>query len=159
MPERKPAKKTTQKSAKKTSATGTTSKGFTADERAAMKEHARELRADADKVEGESAVLAKIAEMRAPDRAKAKRLHAIIKANGPALLPRLWYGMPAYSKDGKVLCFFQSAQKFNSRYATFGFNDAANLDQGGMWPVAFALKELTDDDETKIAALVKKAVS
>jgi len=159
MPERKPAKKSTQKSAKKTSATGTTSKGFTADERAAMKEHARELRADADKVEGESAVLAKIAEMRAPDRAKAKRLHAIIKANGPALLPRLWYGMPAYSKDGKVLCFFQSAQKFNSRYATFGFNDAANLDQGGMWPVAFALKELTAADETKIAALVKKAVS
>jgi uncharacterized protein YdhG (YjbR/CyaY superfamily) len=159
MAERKPAKKSTQKSAKKTSATGTTSKGFTADERAAMKEHARELRADADKVEGESAVLAKIAEMQAPDRAKAKRLHAIIKANAPALLPRLWYGMPAYSKDGKVLCFFQSAQKFNSRYATFGFNDVANLDQGGMWPVAFALKELSAADETKIAALVKKAVS
>jgi uncharacterized protein YdhG (YjbR/CyaY superfamily) len=159
MAERKPAKKSTQKSAKRTSATGTTSKGFTPEERTAMKEHARELRAGADKAEGESAVLAKIAEMRGTDRTMAKRLHAIIKANGPALTPRLWYGMPAYARDGKVVCFFQSAQKFKTRYATFGFNDAANLDQGGMWPVAFALKELTAAEEAKIAALVKKAVS
>ena len=159
MAERQPAKKSTQKSAKKTSATGTTSTGFTADERAAMKEHARELRAGADKVEGESAVLAKIAEMRGPDRAKAKRLHAIIKASGPALVPRLWYGMPAYAQDGKVLCFFQSAQKFKTRYATLGFSDKANLGEGAMWPVAFALTELTAACEAGIAALVKKAVS
>jgi hypothetical protein len=153
------AKKVTQKSAKSTTATGKTSKGFTAEERAAMKERAQELKAAADKAGGESAVLAKIAEMREPDRAMGKRLHAVITASSPALSPRLWYGMPAYAKDGKVVCFFQSAQKFKTRYATFGFSDAANLDKGAMWPVAFALKELTAAEEAKIAALVKKAVS
>jgi hypothetical protein len=153
------AKKVTQKSAKSTTATGKTSKGFTAEERTAMKERAQELKAAADKAGGESAVLAKIAEMREPDRAMGKRLHAVITASSPALSPRLWYGMPAYAKDGKVVCFFQSAQKFKTRYATFGFSDAANLDKGAMWPVAFALKELTAAEEAKIAALVKKAVS
>jgi uncharacterized protein YdhG (YjbR/CyaY superfamily) len=159
------AKKATQKSAKSTAASGTTSKGFTDEERAAMKEHAQELRAAArrgpraDKTDGESDVLAKIAEMQEPDRAMGKRLHAVIKASTPALSPRLWYGMPAYAKDGKVVCFFQNAQKFKTRYATFGFNDAANLDEGGLWPVAFALKELTDAEEARIGALVKKAVS
>jgi uncharacterized protein YdhG (YjbR/CyaY superfamily) len=118
-----------------------------------------EARANKDKAEGESAVLAKIAEMPEPDRAMAERLHAIIKASAPALSPKTWYGMPAYAKDGKVVCFFQSAQKFNARYATFGFNDTANLDEGAMWPTAFALKELTAAEEAKIAALVKKAVS
>ena len=146
-------KKATQKSAK----------GFTDEERAAMKERAQELKAEArankDKAEGESAVLAKIAEMPEPDRAMAKRLHAIIKASAPALLPKTWYGMPAYAKDGKVVCFFQSAQKFNTRYATFGFSDTANLDEGALWPVAFALKELTAAEEAKIGALVKRAVS
>ena len=146
-------KKATQKSAK----------GFTDEERAAMKERAQELKAEArankDKAEGESAVLAKIAEMPDPDRAMAKRLHAIIKASAPALSPTTWYGMPAYAKDGKVVCFFQSAQKFNTRYATFGFNDAANLDEGAMWPTSFALKELTAAEEERIAALMKKAVS
>jgi len=146
-------KKATQKSAK----------GFTDEERAAMKERAQELKAEArankDKAEGESAVLAKIAEMPEPDRAMAKRLHAIIKASAPALSPKTWYGMPAYAKDGKVVCFFQSAQKFNTRYATFGFNDAANLDEGAMWPTSFALKELTAAEEERIAALMKKAVS
>ena len=136
---------------------------FTKEERAAMKERAQELkaaaRADKDKVDGESAVLAKIAEMPEPERAMAERLHAIIKASAPALSPRLWYGMPAYAKDGKVVCFFQSAQKFNTRYATFGFSDAANLDEDALWPVAFALKELTAAEEAKIGALVKKAVS
>jgi uncharacterized protein YdhG (YjbR/CyaY superfamily) len=131
------------------------SKGFTAEERAAMKERAQELKAET----GESAVLEKIAEMQGPDRAMAKRLHAIVKASAPALAPKTWYGMPAYAKDGKVVCFFQSAQKFNSRYATFGFSDEANLDKGAMWPTSFALKELTAADEAKIAALVKKAVS
>jgi uncharacterized protein YdhG (YjbR/CyaY superfamily) len=163
MAERKPAKKATQQSGKRT--TGKASKGFTAEERAAMKERAQELKAAArrgpraGKADGESAVLAKIAEMPEPDRAMAERLHAIIKASAPALSPRTWYGMPAYAKDGKVVCFFQSAQKFKTRYATFGFSDKANLDEGAMWPTAFALKELTAADETRIGALVKKAVS
>ena len=122
-----------------------------------MKERVKELKAAADEADGESAVLAKIAEL--PDRALGKRLHAIIRASAPALSPRLWYGMPAYAKDGNVVCFFQSAQKFKTRYATFGFSDKANLDEGAMWPVAFALKELTADVEAKIDALVKKAVS
>ncbi len=156
-------KKETQKSAKGTSATNRKSKGFTDEEQAAMKERAQELKAEArakkDKADGESAVLAKIAEMPEPDRAMAERLHTIIKASAPALSPRTWYGMPAYAKDGKVVCFFQSAQKFNSRYATFGFSDAANLDEGAMWPTAFALKELTAAEEARIDALVKKAVS
>ena len=137
--------------------------GFTDEERAAMKERAKELKAEArankNKAEGESDVLAKIAEMPEPDRAMAKRLHAIIKASAPALSPRTWYGMPAYAKDGKVVCYFQSAQKFNSRYATFGFNDTANLDEGAMWPTSFALKELTAAEEARLGALVKKAVS
>jgi hypothetical protein len=124
-----------------------------------VKERARELKAAASEAEGESAVLAKIAAMAAPDRAMAKRLHAIITASAPALLPKTWYGMPAYARDGKVVCFFQSAQKFNTRYATLGFSDAANLDKGAMWPTSFALKELTAADEAKIAALVKRAVS
>jgi hypothetical protein len=136
---------------------------FTNEERAAMKERAKELkaeaRADKDKAEGESAVLAKIAEMPEPDRALGERLHAIIKASAPVLSPRLWYGMPAYTRDGKVVCFFQSAQKFNTRYATLGFNDTANLDEGAMWPTAFALKELTAAEEERISALMKKAVS
>jgi uncharacterized protein YdhG (YjbR/CyaY superfamily) len=159
------AKKATQKSAKSTTAIGKTSKGFTDAERAAMKERAQEIKAEAargtraDKADGESAVLAKIAEMQRPDRAMAKRLHAIIKASAPALSPKTWYGMPAYAKDGKVVCFFQSAQKFKSRYATLGFSDEANLDEGAMWPTSFAVKELTPADEAKIGALVKKAVS
>jgi uncharacterized protein YdhG (YjbR/CyaY superfamily) len=165
MAERKPAKKGTQKSAKSTTAIDKTFEGFTDEERVAMKERAQELKAAtrrgarADKAEGESAVLAKIAEMPAPDRAMAERLHAIIKASAPALSPKTWYGMPAYAKDGKVVCFFQSAAKYNSRYATFGFQDAANLDEGAMWPTAFALTELTAADEARIAALVKKAVN
>jgi uncharacterized protein YdhG (YjbR/CyaY superfamily) len=165
MAERKPAKKATKKSAKSTTAIGKKSKGFTDEERVAMKERAQELKAAArrgpraDKADGESAVLAKIAEMPEPDRAMGKRLHAIIKASAPVLSPRLWYGMPAYAKDGKVVCFFQSAQKFKSRYATFGFNDTANLDEGAMWPTSFALKELTAAEEAKIGKLVKKAVS
>jgi uncharacterized protein YdhG (YjbR/CyaY superfamily) len=149
------AKKATRKSAKSTTTRGKKSKGFTAEERAAMKERAQELKAEAR----ESDVLAKIAEMPEPDRAMAKRLHAIIKASAPALSPKTWYGMPAYAKDGKIVCFFQSAEKFDSRYATLGFNDEANLDKGGMWPTSFALKELTAAEEKKIAALVKKAVS
>jgi uncharacterized protein YdhG (YjbR/CyaY superfamily) len=159
------AKKATQKSAKSTTATGKKSKGFTDEERAAMKQRAQELKAEArrgpraEKADGESAVLAKIAEMPEPDRGMGKRLHAIIKASAPALSPKTWYGMPAYAKDGKVVCFFQSAQKFNSRYATFGFNDAANLDEGAMWPTSFALTELTATEQAKIGALVKKAVS
>ncbi len=132
-------------------------KGFTDEERAAMKERAQELKAD--KADGESDVLAKIAEMPKPDRAMAERLHAIIKASAPGLSPRTWYGMPAYAKDDKVVCFFQSAHKFKARYATFGFSDKANLDEGTVWPVAFALKELTAAAEAKIGALVKKAVS
>src|SRR5918995_3584840 len=130
-------------------------KGFTDEERAAMKERAQELKAEAR----ESDVLAKIAEMPEPDRAMGKRLHAIIKASAPALSPKLWYGMPAYAKDDKVVCFFQSADKFKTRYATFGFSDKANLDEGAMWPTAFALKELTAAEETRIGALVKRAVS
>jgi uncharacterized protein YdhG (YjbR/CyaY superfamily) len=163
MAERKPAKKGTQQSAKGT--TGTASKGFTDEERAAMRERAQELKAAArrgpraGKADGESDVLARIAEMPERDRAMAERLHTIVKASAPALSPRTWYGMPAYAKDGKVVCFFQSAQKFKTRYATFGFSDKANLDGGAMWPVAFALKELTADVEAKIDALVKKAVS
>jgi uncharacterized protein YdhG (YjbR/CyaY superfamily) len=153
------AKKATQKSAKRTATSGKSSRGFTAEERAAMKERARELKAAADKADGESDVLAKVAEMPEPDRAMAERLHAIIKAAAPALSPRTWYGMPAYAKDGKVVCFFQSAQKFNSRYATFGFSDTANLDEGAMWPTSFALKELNAAEEKRIGALVKQAVS
>ena len=139
------------------------SKGFTDEERAAMKERAKELKAEArankKKAEGESDLLAKIAEMPEPDRAMAERLHALIKANAPALSPKTWYGMPAYAKDGKVVCFFQSAQKFNSRYATFGFSDTANLDDGAMWPTSFALKEMTATEDARIGALVKRAVS
>jgi uncharacterized protein YdhG (YjbR/CyaY superfamily) len=135
-------------------------KGFTDEERAAMKERAKELKAAAKKADGESDVLAKIAEMPEPERAMATRLHAIIKASAPALSPKTWYGMPAYAnKDGKVVCFFQSAQKFKTRYATLGFSDAANLDEGALWPVAFALKELTLTEEARIVELVKKAVS
>ena len=150
---------------KNTTAIGKTFKGFTDEERVAMKERRQELKAAArrgpraDKVDGESAVLAKIAGMPEPERAMGKRLHAIIKASAPALSPKLWYGMPAYAKDGKVVCFFQSAQKFNTRYATFGFSDAANLDDGALWPVSFALKELTAAEMAKIGALVKQAVS
>src|SRR3712207_5905703 len=132
--------------------------GFTAEERAAMKERARELKAQARKADGESAVLEKIAEMQGQDRAMAERLHALIKDTAPDLSPRTWYGMPAYAKDGKVVCYFTSAQKFKSRYATLGFNDAANLDEGAMWPVSFALTELTAADEARIVALVRKAV-
>jgi uncharacterized protein YdhG (YjbR/CyaY superfamily) len=137
----------------------TTSKGFTAEERAAMKERARELKAEAGKADGERDVLAKIAGMPEPDRVMAERLHAIVRASAPALSPRTWYGMPAYALDGKVVCFFQSAHRFKTRYATLGFSDAANLDEGGMWPTAFALPKLTAATESKIAALVKKAVS
>jgi len=156
----KPAQKGTQKSAKNTTATSKKFKGFTDEEHGAMRDRVQELRAD--KGDGESAVLAKIAEMPEPDRTMAKRLHAIIKETAPALSPRLWYGMPAYAttgKDGKVVCFFQTAQKFKTRYATLGFSDKANLDEGAMWPTAFALKELTATERTKIAALVKQAVS
>jgi uncharacterized protein YdhG (YjbR/CyaY superfamily) len=164
MGERKPARKGTQKSAKRTTATGKTFEGFTAEERAAMKERAKELKAEAranrDKAAGERDVLAKIAEMPQPDHAIAERLHAIVKASAPGLSPKTWYGMPAYAnKDGKVVCFFQSGQKYDSRYSTFGFQDAANLDEGAMWPTSFALTKLTAADEKKIAALVKKAVS
>ncbi|HEY0068630.1 MAG TPA: DUF1801 domain-containing protein [Chloroflexia bacterium] len=134
-------------------------KGFTDEERAAMKERAKELKAEAERADGESAVLAKIAEMPERDRAMAERLHAIIKANAPDLSPKTWYGMPAYARDGKIVCFFQAAQKFNTRYATLGFNDVANLDEGAMWPTAYALKELTAAEEASIGALVKKAVS
>ncbi len=151
-------KKVTQKSAKSTTAKGK-SKGFTAEERAAMKERAQELKVEAAKADGESALLAKIAEMPEPDRAMAKRLHAIITASAPALSPKTWYGMPAYARDGKVVCFFQSAHRFKSRYATFGFNDAANLDDRAMWPTSYALTKLTATEEAKISALVKKAVS
>jgi len=150
--------KDTQKTAKRKR-----SDGFTAEERAAMRDRARELKAEArakkDKASGESDVLAKIAEMQEPDRAMAERLHEIVKATAPALSPRTWYGMPAYAKDGKVVCFFQSAGKFKARYATFGFSDKANLDEGAMWPTSFALKELTAAEEKRIVALVKKAVS
>ena len=171
MAKRKPAKKGTQKSAESTTAINKKSKGFTDEERAAMKERAQELKAEAaqrasggprgkkDQADGEGDVLAKIAEMPEPDRAMAKRLHALIKASGPGLSPKTWYGMPAYAKDGNVVCFFQGAHKFKARYATLGFSDKANLDEGAMWPTAFALTKLTADDEARIAALVKKAVS
>ncbi|HEV2014548.1 MAG TPA: DUF1801 domain-containing protein [Candidatus Dormibacteraeota bacterium] len=158
MAERKPTKKDTQKSAKSTTAKKRY-EGFTDEERAAMKERVKEMKAATDKAEGESALLAKIAEMPEPDRAMGKRLHSVIKASAPALSPRLWYGMPAYAKDGKIVCFFQPAQKFKTRYATLGFNDEAHLDEGTMWPTAFALTKLTAADEAKIGALVKKAVS
>jgi uncharacterized protein YdhG (YjbR/CyaY superfamily) len=151
--------KDTKKSAKPTTAKDKKFDGFTDEERGAMKERARELKAAADKADGEREVLSKIAEMQEPDRVLGERLHAIIKANAPALSPRTWYGMPAYAKDGKVVCFFQPAQKFKTRYATFGFNDTANLDEGTMWPTAFALAELTAADEKRIGALMKKAVS
>jgi uncharacterized protein YdhG (YjbR/CyaY superfamily) len=160
MAERKLAKKGAKTSA--TTATGKASQGFTDEERAAMKERAKELKAEAraskNRADGERDVLAKIAEMPGPDRAIAERLHAIVTASAPALSPKTWYGMPAYAKDGKVVCFFQSADKFKSRYATLGFSDEANLDKGAMWPTSFALKELTAAEEKKIGALVKKAV-
>ncbi len=157
--------KATKKSAKSATATDKASKGFTDDERAAMKEYAQELKTAArrgpraNKADGESDVLAKIAEMSEPDRAMAERLHAIIKASAPELSPKTWYGMPAYAKDGNVVCFFQPAQKFNTRYATLGFSDKANLDEGAMWPTTYALNELTAADEARIVALVKQAVS
>jgi len=163
--ERKPAVTGTQKPTESTTAIDKPTKAFTAEERAAMKERAQEVKTEArrgsraNKADEEEAVLAKIAEMPETDRAIAERLHAIIKASAPGLSPKLWYGMPAYAKDGKVVCFFQAAQKFKSRYATFGFSDDANLDDGDMWPTSFALKELTAACETKIRALVKKAVS
>jgi uncharacterized protein YdhG (YjbR/CyaY superfamily) len=152
--------KGTQKSAKSTTATNKRSNGFTAEERAAMKERTRELKAArAGKADGESDVLAKIAEMQDSDRTMATRLHEIVKATASTLSPRTWYGMPAYAKDGKVVCFFQSAEKFKSRYAMIGFSDAANLDEGAMWPVYFALKKLTAAEEARITALVKQAVT
>jgi uncharacterized protein YdhG (YjbR/CyaY superfamily) len=159
MAEGKPAKKSTKEAAKRTTAPRNSSTGFTAEERAAMKERARELKAAANEAEAEQDVLAAIAKMPGSDRAIAKRLHTIIKDSAPGLSPKTWYGMPAYAKDGKVVCFFRDANKFKERYAMFGFNDSANLDKGAMWPVAFALTELTAADEKKIAALVKKAVS
>jgi uncharacterized protein YdhG (YjbR/CyaY superfamily) len=151
--------KAKQKSAKSTTAVKHTSAKFTDEELGAMKERVKELKAAAEKADGESAVLAKIAEMPKPDREMAKRLHAVVKASAPALSPKPWYGMPAYAKDGKIVCFFQSAQKFKTRYATFGFSDAAHLDEGAMWPVAFALKELNAEVEKRIGALVKKAAT
>jgi uncharacterized protein YdhG (YjbR/CyaY superfamily) len=156
------AKKATQESAKRTA--GNASKGFTAEERAAMRERAKELKAEErmrkDRAAGEEALLAKVAEMPKSDRSMAKRIHEIVKDSAPGLSPKTWYGMPAYAnEDGKVVCYFQSADKFKSRYATFGFNDNASLDKGAMWPTSFALKELTAADEKKLAALVKKAVS
>jgi uncharacterized protein YdhG (YjbR/CyaY superfamily) len=158
------AQKTTQTSSKSPAAKGETASGFTAEERAAMKERAKELKAEArankNRAEGERAVLDKIAEMPEPDRVMAERLHAIVKASAPELSPKTWYGMPAYANaDGKVVCYFTPASKFDSRYATFGFNDDANLDDGAMWPTSFALTELTAADEARIGALVKKAVS
>jgi len=152
----KPAKNVPQESAKSTAAANKKLRGFTDEERAAMKERIQELRAG--KADGESAVLAKIAAMKGQDRALGERLHAIITASAPHLTPRLWYGMPAYAKDDKVVCFFQDAQKFKTRYATLGFSDKANLDEGAMWPTTFALKELTATEEARIRALVKKAV-
>jgi uncharacterized protein YdhG (YjbR/CyaY superfamily) len=166
MAERKPAQKATPKAAKRPTARGDAAEGFTDEERAAMRERAQELKAarrsrtgEARGESDESAVLAKIAAMAPPDRAMAERLHAIIRASAPGLAPKLWYGMPAYAKDGKVVCFFQDAQKFKSRYATLGFSDQAALDEGRMWPTTFALTELTAADEARIAALVERAVS
>jgi len=158
-------KKNTRTSAKRSTSPGKKPNGFTDDERAAMKERARELKMEArrgakdDRAEGEKELLAKIAEMAEPDRSMAKRLHAIITAAAPVLSPRTWYGMPAYAREGKVVCFFQSAQKFKARYATFGFSDEANLDEGAMWPTSFALKELTPVEEARVSALVKRAMS
>ena len=160
---RQPAKKTAKNAAKKTAGKAATkvvagSGGFSAEERSAMRERARELKAQKSRADGEGDLLAKIAEMKEPDRGMATRLHALVMANAPALVPKTWYGMPAYANpEGKVVCFFQSAQKFGARYATFGFNDAARLDDGAMWPVAFALTALTAADEKRIAALVKQA--
>ena len=148
-----------KKSARKPTASDKPSKGFTAEERAALKERARELKAEAEKAGGESAVLEKIAKMPGPDRTMAKRIHALIKTAAPELSPKVWYGMPAYAQDGKILCFFQSADKFKARYATFGFSDEAKLDEGAMWATSWALTELTSSDEARISALVKKAVS
>ncbi len=154
---RKPAK-----SSRSTAALDQTPQGFTDEERAALKERAKELKAEArankDRADGERDVLAKIAEMPEPERAMAERLHAIVTASAPVLSPKTWYGMPAYTRDGKIVCYFQSAQKFNSRYATFGFNDTANLDEGALWPTSCALKELTEGVEARIGALVKRAV-
>ena len=152
----------TKKSAKRTTARETSSKVWTDEERDAMQEHAREMKAARGrkgKADGEADVLAKIADMPEPDRSMAERIHAIVKANAPDLAPKTWYGMPAYAKDGKVVCFFQAAAKFKARYATFGFNDGANLDEGTMWPTSFALTKLTAADEARIGALVKKAAS
>ena len=151
------ARKATKKPAKST-ATGKKSSGFTAEERAAMKEYALELKAQAAKADGEKMLLDQIAKMKGTDRAMAKRIHEIIKASAPDLSPKTWYGMPAYAKDGKVVCFFQAADKFKARYATLGFSDEAKLDEGALWPTSYALKELTSKEETKIVALVKKAV-
>ena len=163
MAEKKTATKVTQRSTKSASPRTKTSKGFTAEERAAMKARAQELKAEAraskNRAEGERDLLAAIAAMKDPDRAMAKRLHAIIEASAPDLWPKTWYGMPAYAMDGKVVCFFKSAGKFGSRYATFGFEETANLDEGAMWPTSFALTKLTANDEAKIRVLVKKAVS
>jgi hypothetical protein len=165
MAERKPASKGNRRSAKSTAASGKPSKRFTAEERAAMKERVDELKAEATrgpraaKADGETDVLAAIAKMPEPDRTMGKRLHAIVKASAPTLAPKTWYGMPAYAKDGKVVCFFRGAHKFKERYAMFGFNDPAKLDDGSMWPIAFALTKLTPADEKRIGALVKKAVS
>jgi uncharacterized protein YdhG (YjbR/CyaY superfamily) len=156
MPRSPSTKKATKKTTTRTSGT---SKAFTPEERAAMKERAKELKASANRAEGEKALLAAVAKMSQPDRAMGKRLHELITATAPDLAPKTWYGMPAYAKDDKIVCFFQNADKFKSRYATFGFNDTANLDQGDMWPTSFALKELTPDVEKKITRLVKKAVS
>ncbi|HLN99047.1 MAG TPA: hypothetical protein VK208_11350 [Pyrinomonadaceae bacterium] len=159
-PVKSTTKKDTQKSAKSTAAKGKAYKGLSSEEIAAMKETLKERKAAASKEESEKAVLEKIAEMKGLDHALAKRIHEIVKANAPGLSPKTWYGMPAYAnEDGKIVCFFQAAQKFNARYATFGFNDSANLDEGALWPTSFALRELTPTDEAKIAALVKKATS
>jgi uncharacterized protein YdhG (YjbR/CyaY superfamily) len=160
MAERGSAAKNTQTSAKGSTASNKKSKGFTAEERAAMKERSRELKAArGGKADGESDVLAKIAAMQEPDRAMAERLHTIVKDSAPTLSPRTWYGMPAYAQDGKIVCHFQPAEKFKTRYATFGFSDKANLDEGNMWPVSFALDKLTATEEARISALVKKAVT
>jgi uncharacterized protein YdhG (YjbR/CyaY superfamily) len=159
MAERKPAKRAAQQPAKRTSANGKTSKGFTDEEKAAMRERARELKAEAAKADGETELLAAIAKMQEPDRTMAKKLHSLIKAAAPALAPKTWYGMPAYTKDGNIICFFQNAGKFKARYQTLGFTDKAKLDDGAMWPNSYALMKLTGDDEARIRALVKKAVS
>ena len=158
MAERKPAKRAAQQSAKRTSAHGKTSKGFSAEEKAAMKERAQELKAEAAKADGETELLAAIAKMQEPDRTMAKKLHSLIKAAAPALAPKTWYGMPAYTKDGNIICFFQNAGKFKARYQTLGFTDKAKLDDGAMWPNSYALMQLTATEEAKITALLKKAV-